>query len=125
MLQRVEGKAEKPCYGLIHSFIYKDNLMSFQISVEEKYMHTLLYHCFYLPNDMRTIIPYAKKKVFVKNSKKGVYNVASIYCFMYCFGELLIKKMLMSRVADPVFKFSGSGSGSGFSQDSGKLQKGL
>ena len=113
--------------------------MSFQISVEEKYMHTLLYHCFYLPNDMRTIIPYAKKKVFVKNSKKGVYNVASIYCFMYCFGELLIKKMLMSRVADPdlvgsdVFawirirfsNFSGSGSGSGFRPDSGKLQKGL
>ena len=26
---------------------------------------------------------------------------------------------------DPVFKFSGSGPGSGFSKDSGKLQKGL
>ena len=72
MLQ--SGKAEKPCYGHIHI-----QGRSYVSSVwKNKYMHTILYQCFYF------------KQSCSMNSKKVVYSVTSICCL----DELLILKML-------------------------------
>ena len=73
MLQ--SGKAEKPCYGHIH--IQGRSYVSSDVW-KNKYMHTILYHCFYF------------KQSCSMNSKKVVYSVTSICCL----DELLILKML-------------------------------
>ena len=76
MLQ--SGKAEKPCYGHIHI-----QGRSYVSSVwKNKYMHTILYHCFYF------------KQSCSMNSKKVVYSVTSICCL----DELLIVEVLLDLI---------------------------
>ena len=82
MLQ--SGKAEKPCYGHIHI-----QGRSYVSSVwKNKYMHTILYHCFYF------------KQSCSMNSKKVVYSVTSICCLEGELCSIGLEQVLRRAIGD-------------------------